>query len=104
MANRRGGDPELATQQQVLLRSACERLAPQGRVVYSTCSIEPEENETIVRTILGERPDLTLVAERHHIPGRPADGGYQAFCGEPAIPLRNPLATQFELRPPKLTD
>ena len=70
---------ELATQQQVLLRSACERLAPQGRVVYSTCSIEPEENETIVRTILGERPDLTLVAERHHIPGRPADGGYQAL-------------------------
>jgi 16S rRNA (cytosine967-C5)-methyltransferase len=70
---------ELALQQLALLRAACERLTPQGRVVYSTCSIEHEENETIVRTILGEHPDLALVAERHHIPGRPADGGYQAL-------------------------
>jgi 16S rRNA (cytosine967-C5)-methyltransferase len=70
---------ELAMQQLALLRAACERLAPQGRVVYSTCSIEPEENESIVQTILGERPDLILVAERHHIPGQPADGGYQAL-------------------------
>jgi hypothetical protein len=28
---------------------------------------------------LEARAELTLVCERHHVPGRPADGGYQAL-------------------------
>jgi len=35
-----------------LLRSALERLAPAGRLVYSTCSMEPEENEQVVQEAL----------------------------------------------------
>jgi 16S rRNA (cytosine967-C5)-methyltransferase len=31
-----------------LLKSALEQLAPGGRLVYSTCSMEPEENEEVV--------------------------------------------------------
>jgi 16S rRNA (cytosine967-C5)-methyltransferase len=34
--------------QTALLRSALERLARGGRLVYSTCSMEPEENEQVV--------------------------------------------------------
>ena len=35
-----------------LLRSAIERLGSGGRIVYSTCSLEPEENELVVEEVL----------------------------------------------------
>jgi 16S rRNA (cytosine967-C5)-methyltransferase len=38
--------------QTALLKSALERLAPGGRLVYSTCSMEPEENEQVVNETL----------------------------------------------------
>jgi 16S rRNA (cytosine967-C5)-methyltransferase len=70
---------ELTAQQRSLLRAACLRLKPGGRVVYSTCSIEPEENDHIVRQVLSELPAMTLIEERHHLPGKTVDGGYQAL-------------------------
>jgi 16S rRNA (cytosine967-C5)-methyltransferase len=45
-----------------LLRSALQQLAPGGRLVYSTCSMEAEENEQVVeetlRTITGFQRDV----------------------------------------------
>jgi 16S rRNA (cytosine967-C5)-methyltransferase len=38
--------------QTALLKSALERLASGGRLVYSTCSMEPEENEQVVEEAL----------------------------------------------------
>jgi 16S rRNA (cytosine967-C5)-methyltransferase len=38
--------------QTFLLRSALQQLAPGGRLVYSTCSMEPEENEHVVEEVL----------------------------------------------------
>ncbi len=62
--------------QRRLLRLAGERVRRGGAVVYATCSIEPEENQEIVR---GARAlGLTLEAEEVAVPGRPADGGYWA--------------------------
>jgi 16S rRNA (cytosine967-C5)-methyltransferase len=61
------------------LRRACERLAAGGRLVYSTCSIEPEENRAVIDAVLHDRPELKLAQEQTHIPGQPADGGYQAL-------------------------
>lgn len=70
---------ELTSLQRRLLTFAVSRLAPDGRLLYSTCSIEPEENRQVVESVLAERSDLRLVSELIHIPGRPADGGYQVL-------------------------
>ena len=64
--------------QERLLRAALDRLAPGGTLVYSTCSIEPEENGQMVRGVLTGRENLLLEAEEESSPGRPADGGYWA--------------------------
>jgi 16S rRNA (cytosine967-C5)-methyltransferase len=61
-----------------LLQTALDRVRPGGVVVYSTCSIEPEENGAVVRSALGEASDFILEAEEELTPGRPADGGYWA--------------------------
>jgi 16S rRNA (cytosine967-C5)-methyltransferase len=64
--------------QAALLRRAYERVRPGGTIVYSTCSIEPEENGRLVRNVLREIPGLTLEGEELRLPGQPADGGYWA--------------------------
>jgi 16S rRNA (cytosine967-C5)-methyltransferase len=43
-----------AERQRGLLRSALRAVRPGGRVVYSTCSLEPEENEDVVAAVLAE--------------------------------------------------
>lgn len=73
------GIRELSALQRELLAGSLPRLRPGGRLVYSTCSIEPEENQHVVRAVLDERNDLELVSEREYLPGQPADGGYQAL-------------------------
>jgi 16S rRNA (cytosine967-C5)-methyltransferase len=61
-----------------LLRQAAERLGPGGAIVYATCSIEPAENQQLVRNALSALPELELEAEQEQLPGAPADGGYWA--------------------------
>lgn len=51
----------LASTQGVLLRQAASAVRPGGRIVYSTCSSEPEENEQVVDAFLGERPGFARV-------------------------------------------
>jgi 16S rRNA (cytosine967-C5)-methyltransferase len=60
-------------QKQILSR-ALDALAPGGRLVYSTCSLEPEENEEVVRGL--------VVRTVRRIPGRdPGDGFFAAVLG-----------------------
>jgi 16S rRNA (cytosine967-C5)-methyltransferase len=43
-----------AERQAKILRGALGRLAAGGRLVYATCSLEPEENERVVESVAGE--------------------------------------------------
>jgi 16S rRNA (cytosine967-C5)-methyltransferase len=61
-----------------LLLQALDRVKPRGVVVYSTCSIEPDENEHVVRGVLRAMKNVKLEAEHNSIPGQPSDGGYWA--------------------------
>ncbi|MGA7274781.1 MAG: RsmB/NOP family class I SAM-dependent RNA methyltransferase, partial [Candidatus Udaeobacter sp.] len=54
-------------------------LKPNGVLVYSTCSLEPEENKEVVRRILAQTSGLSLEAERSSLPFRDGfDGAYAA--------------------------
>jgi 16S rRNA (cytosine967-C5)-methyltransferase len=54
-----------AERQKAILKGALTRLAPGGRLVYSTCSLEPEECERVVEAVGGVRRVLVdgLLAE-----------------------------------------
>ncbi|HET6573986.1 MAG TPA: transcription antitermination factor NusB [Fimbriiglobus sp.] len=66
-----------------LLFTAIDRVRPNGVIVYSTCSIEPDENEGVVKAVRRAIKGLTVEAEAHAIPGRLADGGYWARMRKP---------------------
>jgi 16S rRNA (cytosine967-C5)-methyltransferase len=54
---------DLHDRQASLLRNALPHLAPSGRLVYSTCSLEPEENEFVVREVLDDLGGAFEVAD-----------------------------------------
>jgi 16S rRNA (cytosine967-C5)-methyltransferase len=44
-----------------ILRSAMNHVGPAGRVIYSTCSMEVEENENVVEEVLAENSALRVI-------------------------------------------
>jgi len=50
-----------ATRQREILTAALTRLAPNGHLLYSTCSLEPEENEQVVAAALAATPGITTL-------------------------------------------
>jgi 16S rRNA (cytosine967-C5)-methyltransferase len=61
-----------------LLANALKLLAPGGRLVYATCSLEREENEAVVEEVLGAAPADCM----RRVPGVDAgDGFFAAMIG-----------------------
>ena len=62
-----------AKRQGEILASAAQMLCPGGRLVYSTCTFSPEENEGVISAFLKTHPDFTMEAVEApwFAPGRP---------------------------------
>ena len=69
---------KLTTLQTRILNSCSRLLAPGGIMVYSTCSLEPDENEKIVERWTARHPDFRIDAMQNSIP--PDSGMDGAFC------------------------
>ena len=69
----------LAAAQLDLMQSAAQQLKPGGVLLYSTCSLEPEENEQVVEKFRAAHEGFSLEEERTLLPFREGvDGAYVA--------------------------
>jgi 16S rRNA (cytosine967-C5)-methyltransferase len=60
----RPSDPaRLAEIQRAILRSASATLGPSGVLVYSTCTVLPDENEQVIEGFLAENPGFEIVRD-----------------------------------------
>jgi len=67
------------TQLAILENLALRHLAPGGRLVYSTCSIEEEEDEAVVAEFARRHPEFRVVARTLQVPpDRECDGAFAA--------------------------
>ena len=68
-----------------ILRATIPLLKTGGFLVYSTCSIEPEENEEVVQAITQEFPFLKFASRCRCFPFRDGfDGAFAAKLARPA--------------------
>jgi 16S rRNA (cytosine967-C5)-methyltransferase len=70
-----------------LLHQAAGLLKPGGTLVYSTCSLESEENAEVVQQFLESNPQFKLEQEQELLPFRDrVDGAYTARITAPTSP------------------
>jgi 16S rRNA (cytosine967-C5)-methyltransferase len=65
---------DLQERQIAILRNALAQLAPEGLLVYSTCSLEREENEDVVAA-----SGAKVLETMQRLPGRDAGDGFYGF-------------------------
>jgi 16S rRNA (cytosine967-C5)-methyltransferase len=49
-----------AARQRAILEAAATMVKPGGRLVYATCSLEPEENDDVAAALRAARPDFVI--------------------------------------------
>lgn len=65
---------ELSSKQLAILTNASKTVKDGGSLVYSTCSLEPEENEVVVKRFLADNEDFVLVDPNIRQSFRTSDG------------------------------
>jgi 16S rRNA (cytosine967-C5)-methyltransferase len=65
---------DLQTRQLAILRSSMDRVAIGGRLVYSTCSLEREENEDVIERALAQNSSFRLIDCRVELERLQKDG------------------------------
>ena len=77
------GLQSLVALQEQILETAASYLAPGGRLVYSTCTIHPAENQNQVRAFCARHPEFAVLA-----PERAPEGAIQTDFGTLLLPNR----------------
>jgi len=67
---------ELATQQKLFLHNAARVLKPGGQLVYSTCSIERDENEEVIDDFLRQHTKFKLISTHRLWPHHDGTDGF----------------------------
>lgn len=72
--------------QRALLRRAIALCRAGGRVVYSTCSFAPEENEAVVNDVLADPKGARVTLRSVAVPGLRLSPGVSAWAGVELLP------------------
>jgi 16S rRNA (cytosine967-C5)-methyltransferase len=85
---------KLVQTQRAILENAFKHVKPGGVLVYSTCTTEPEENFSLIASLLADHPDFVVENANQFVP--PAlvnqDGYIETF------PHRQPMDGSFAIR------
>ena len=65
--------------QSEILEKAAELIAPGGQIIYSTCSIEHEENQLQIERFLSNNKDFSLLKQQQLLPDLTHDGAFAAI-------------------------
>ncbi|MBO7741717.1 MAG: hypothetical protein J6S21_04110 [Victivallales bacterium] len=69
---------DIAALQRKILEGTAPLLKQGGRIIYSTCSIDPEENELQVEKFLSRHPEFKLECQHRLMPTAGHDGAFAA--------------------------
>jgi len=67
---------ELPGIQKNILKNASMALKHGGRILYSTCTVNPDENEAVSKWFLNNNPEFSIVCEKQLFP---EEGGHDGF-------------------------
>jgi 16S rRNA (cytosine967-C5)-methyltransferase len=79
---------ELQQRQLAIVQSAMAQVAPAGRLIYSTCSLEKEENENVIEQALADDPSFRVLDCRTNLDRLKA--ATELIWSDPASLIRGP--------------
>jgi NOL1/NOP2/sun family putative RNA methylase len=89
-----------ANRQLEILENAAKMLAPGGRMVYSTCTFSPEENEGTIYRFLKNHPEFSLVDSEINIDG--FDNGHFEYLKDADLTFKSEIEKCIRLWPHKI--